>query len=45
MDATALGIARILFEDAGYHTAYLKEIEEALTQSSIRLEQPASGYG
>jgi hypothetical protein len=35
----ALGIAKILFEDQGYHTAYLEEIEEALTQSRIRPEQ------
>ena len=37
----ALGIAKILFEDAGYHTAYLEEIEEALTAARIRPEQAA----
>jgi hypothetical protein len=35
----ALGIAKILFEDAGYHTAYLEEIEEALAHARIRPEQ------
>lgn len=35
----ALGIAKILFEEQGYHTAYLTEIEEALTHARIRPEQ------
>jgi hypothetical protein len=35
----ALGMAKILFEDVGYHTAYLEEIEEALTHARIRPEQ------
>lgn len=35
----ALGIARILFEQEGYHCRYLDEIEEALASSRIRPEQ------
>jgi hypothetical protein len=35
----ALDIAKILFEDAGYHTAYLEDIEEALDHARIRPEQ------
>jgi hypothetical protein len=35
----ALEIARILFEQEGYHSRYLDEIEEALTRRRIRPEQ------
>ncbi len=28
----ALGLAKILFEDQGYHCEYLKEIEDELTK-------------
>ena len=31
----ALGIAKILFEDQGYHTRYLEEIEQFIQRSEV----------
>lgn len=36
----ALGIAKILFEEEGYHTHYLEELEQFLQRSEVRRHLP-----
>jgi len=39
----ALTIAKILFEDQGYHTVYLEEIEELIQNISVVPATPCPG--
>ena len=36
----ALAIAKILFEDQGYHTRYLEEIEQCIQRSEVLQHMP-----